>query len=59
MFHKNYIKNVLKKNDIIYFQQNIDDADKPLYLIVHSIKTNPEIKKSLKGLEDGLYYIND
>ena len=42
IIHKNYIKNVLKKNDIIYFQKNIDDADKPLYLIIYSIKTNPD-----------------
>lgn len=44
IIHKNYVKEKLKPNDIIYFQRNVDDinADKILYLIIHSIKTNPD-----------------
>ena len=42
IIHKNYIKQKLKSNDIIYFQKNIDGAEKILYLIIHSIKTNPK-----------------
>lgn len=42
LIHKNYIKDKLKNNDIIYFQKNVDDADKILYLIIHEIKTNSD-----------------
>ena len=42
LIHKNYIQEKLKKNDIIYFQQNDKDADKILYLIIYSINRNPD-----------------